>query len=293
MEAAPSDTSIHSEACMAKLEELLPSNPFVIPAEKVEEIRKACGLELEELFIHLVPLAKSFARSPISGYQVGEAALGKSGNIYLGVNLEFLHLPLNAAVHGEQFLITSARHHGETEIVAIALPAAPCGHCRQFLSELHGGENILIFTPNAPPKPLSHFLPGPFGPKDLGLTANLLAKPYPSSFDQEAPLVEKALHAAICSYAPYSGAKSGVAIRTKGGKIYTGSYLENAAFNPSLSPLQAAIVILVTDLCSYEEIDEVILVEQKEAKISQEAPTRALLQALAPHARFHLESRAF
>lgn len=287
-------STVPQEVTVKKLEEAIPSNPFFIPAEQVEVILEKCNLKIEELLVQLIPIAKSFARPPVSGYRVGEAALGKSGNIYLGVNLEFSNLPLNAAVHGEQFLIANARNYGETEIVAMALSAAPCGHCRQFLTEIDETGKLLILTPDAPPRTLSSLLPEAFGPKDLGLKANLLAQPTECLWiSNETPLLLAALNAAFASYAPYSHSKSGVAIQTNDGKIYTGSYLENAAFNPSLSPLQSAVVSLVTDLRGYEEISEVMLVEQTTAKISQEMPTRALLQQLAPQAQFHLEKRDF
>lgn len=291
--ATANQTTVLSEASTIKLNEMIPSNPFVILAKQVDEILEASGLDTEELLVQLVPIARSFARPFVSGYQVGAAAIGKSGNIYLGVNLEFPGLPLNATVHGEQFLIANARNHGETEIVALAVSAAPCGHCRQFLHEIDDNGQLQILLPNTPSKTLSSLLPESFGPKDLGLAANFLAQPteYPP-FTQESPLVAKALKAAFASYAPYSHSRSGVAIRTIDGKIYTGSYLENAAFNPSLSPLQTAIVALVTDLRSYEEISEVVLVEQSAAKISQES-ARELLNQLAPHAQFYLEKREF
>ena len=62
--------------------------------------------------------------------------LGASGCLYVGVNLEFARLPLYNSVHAEQFLLINALHHGEREIRRLAVSAAPCGHCRQFYSEL-------------------------------------------------------------------------------------------------------------------------------------------------------------
>ena len=59
-----------------------------------------------------------------------------SGRLYAGVNLEFPGLPLQHSVHAEQFLITSAAWHGERGLRRIAVNAAPCGHCRQFIAEL-------------------------------------------------------------------------------------------------------------------------------------------------------------
>ncbi len=63
-------------------------------------------------------------------------ALGASGRIFFGVNLEFARLPLYNSVHAEQFLVANALHHGERELRKLAVSAAPCGHCRQFFSEL-------------------------------------------------------------------------------------------------------------------------------------------------------------
>ena len=62
--------------------------------------------------------------------------LGKSGRLYVGVNLEFPRLPLQHSVHAEQFLIANAAWHGERGLKRIAVNAAPCGHCRQFIAEL-------------------------------------------------------------------------------------------------------------------------------------------------------------
>lgn len=285
---------VYSEDSMIKLKEMLPRNPFMIPKEHVDVMLQTCSLTVEDLLIQLIPVAQSFARPPISNYHVGAAALGQSGNIYLGVNLEFLGLPLNEAVHGEQFLIAHARNHGETEIIAMALSAAPCGHCRQFLHEMDENGRLQIIMPDTLSTPLSAFLPKPFGPKDLNLPGNLLVQPvnYPS-FSDETPLIEQALHAAIASYSPYSHSRSGVAIQTKDGRIYKGSYLENAAFNPSLSPLQAALVVLVTDLRAFDEISEVVLVEHIEAKISHKGSIQALLKHIAPSSNFKLENREF
>jgi hypothetical protein len=39
-------------------------------------------------------------------------------------------------VHGEQFLIANLLLHKERSLQSLAISAAPCGHCRQFYSEL-------------------------------------------------------------------------------------------------------------------------------------------------------------
>lgn len=75
----------------------------------------------------------------------------------------------------------------------------------------------------------------------------------------EVPFLEAtkaALRQAVHSYAPYSHCPSGLAIVTAAGAVYSGPYLESAAFNPSLGPLQAAVIDAVTDgIAYYTEVD--------------------------------------
>ena len=250
-------------------------NTFVIPAEKVKE----SGMPVEEFLMQQVPIARTFARPPVSDYYVGVAALGGSGNVYLGVNLEFAGFPLSQSVHGEQFAITMARNFGETKVVAMAMSAAPCGHCRQFLNEI--GEDMILILPSGKGH-LSSFLPDAFGPHDLGLEGGLLELIIVGA--DEWTLVGQAKAAAKRSYAPYTFRKAGVAIGTKDGSCFTGSYLENAAYNPSLPPLQAALIELVAHGKLYEEIAEVVLVEGKDS--GHEILTREIIKSIAPHAKF-------
>lgn len=65
-------------------------------------------------------------------------------------------------------------------------------------------------------------------------------------------------------------------------------YIENAAFNPSLPPLQAAIIMARGyGVTSFDDIDLVVLAERDgSAGVSQEAGTRELLRLLAPEAAF-------
>lgn len=52
----------------------------------------------------------------------------------------------------------------------------------------------------------------------------------------------EALQEAVGSYAPYSRCPAGLAIVTAEGDVYSGGYVESAAYNPSMPPLQTAIV---------------------------------------------------
>jgi cytidine deaminase len=224
---------------------------------------------------------------------VGIVAQGVSGSLYLGFNIEFPGHALGFAVHGEQAALSSAYMHGEQGVLSIALTAAPCGHCRQFMNELAPDGNIEILVEGSAPTKLAALLPLAFGPKDLGRKegafpvkrTNLIAANGSTPADT---LFQAALDAARSSYAPYSGAYSGVAIGTRSGRIYSGSYLENVAFNPSLSPLQTALVQLILAGEDYRALARVALAEISRAKISQRSATEAVLSAIAPSVRLEI-----
>lgn len=277
----------------ARLKAMLGPNPFVISAQKAESLQQALGLDRASLLQALVPVAREHARPPISNYQVGAAGLGKSGQIYLGVNLEFGGNALNQTVHGEQFTVANALRNGEEGLEMLAVSAAPCGHCRQWLNEVNGGGDLTILTPNSPPTPLKELLPASFGPADLGVTGGLLS-PQANVLDGGAlagddAAAQAALQAARASYAPYSHSPSGVAIEMTDGHVVSGSYAENAAFNPSLSPLQAALIGLVAEGRDYRDILRAVLVERQGAPASQESATETLLESIAPAARFEMK----
>jgi cytidine deaminase len=278
----------------AALKAMLPDHPFVISADKAKELQKALNLSTEQLLMALIPVAKEYARPPISNFHVGAAGLGKSGQIYLGVNLEFPGNALNQTVHGEQFTVTNALRNGEQGLDMLAVSAAPCGHCRQWLNEVTGGADLKILTPDNPPTPLKELLPASFGPGDLGVTGALLSpqeqhlQEHPGQLHSDPSLAAASLQAADASYAPYSHSPSGVAVRLKDGTMYTGKYSENAAFNPSLSPLQGAIIGMVAEGRSYDEIEHVVLTEKGGAPASQQAATRTLLESVNPEAGFEL-----
>jgi cytidine deaminase len=279
---------------------------FVIPASEAESMAQDSNLTVPQLLPTLVPSAKSLARPPISRYHVGAVGLGSSGRVFLGVNLEFPNLPLHHSVHAEQFLLTNLYLNAEPRLHYFAVSSAPCGHCRQFLQEVRDAPDInLLITSNSDPyTPLSNFLSHRFGPHDLlPEDVPLLLEPHHNKLsflsDTQIKLCNgvcavgrelryAALEAANSSHAPYSGCPSGVALVDCEGKVYTGPYMESAAFNPSMGPVQAALVAYVAngDGGGYERIVGAVLVEKEEAVVKQEQTARLLLQAISPKCEF-------
>jgi len=273
----------------------------VLPRDRVSELLAALGVDIWTLMIRLLPVAAAYARPAVSDYYVGAVALGMPpaspesgpGSLYFGSNMEFPGQALSACVHGEQSATNNAWLHDETGLRALAINAAPCGYCRQFLNELsnaNDGFEVLLrrkgdVGPDAHTRrPFSYYLPDAFGPKDHGLHGGLMkAESHDLTVSASDALSTAALTAANASYSPYKENFSGVALRSADGNVYAGRYAENAAANPSLSPLQSALAFMSMNLPvqSNLEIRAATLVE-RESKISQRSVTEAVLSAVAP-----------
>ncbi len=226
----------------------------------------------------LLAEAATYAKPPVSNFKVGSVARGTSGKTYLGTNVEFAGEALSFTVHAEQAAVVNAWMNGETGIDVVATSAAPCGYCRQFLNELVTASDLTIVMPGEERR-LSELLPGSFGPRDLGVTSGLLAPVANGlTIDEEDDLARAALAAANMSYAPYSRSFAGVALRTHAGAILSGAYAENAAFNPSLSPLEAALSQLNMSGGVWSDIAEVVLVQ---AGTMHTSATRTVLSAVS------------
>ena len=96
-------------------------------------------------------------------------------------------------------------------------------------------------------------------------------------------LSQAAIRAANQSHTPYSQSPSGVALELRDGTIFSGSYAENAAFNPTLPPLQGALNLLSLNGYDYPDIQRAILAERADAPLIQWDATAATLKALGCH----------
>ncbi|WP_420283181.1 cytidine deaminase [Serratia liquefaciens] len=258
-----------------------PDFPAMLKAEQVDAIKQRCGLDDDALAFALLPLAAACSLAPISQFYVGAIARGQSGNLYLGANMEFSGAPMQQTIHAEQCAVTHAWLRGESALASITVNYTPCGHCRQFMNELNSGTTLKIRLPGREPATLGDYLPDAFGPKDLNI-ATLLMDRVDHGFQLTLTdeLEMAALAAANQSHAPYSNAHSGVALEAEDGTIYSGRYAENAAFNPSLPPLQAALILMNVSGGDCQKVVRAVLAEPDSAILTQWDATRATLAAL-------------
>ncbi|AIP94501.1 cytidine deaminase [Salmonella enterica] len=257
--------------------------PAMLAAEQVSTLKNATGLDEDALAFALLPLAAACARTDLSHFNVGAIARGVSGNWYFGANMEFLGATMQQTVHAEQSAISHAWLCGEKGLAAVTVNYTPCGHCRQFMNELNSGLDLRIHLPGRAPHTLRDYLPDAFGPKDLEIKTLLMDEQDHGFALTGDTLTQAAITAANKSHMPYSQSPSGVALECKDGRIFTGSYAENAAFNPTLPPLQGALNLLSLHGYDYPDIQRAILAEKGDAALIQWDATAATLKALGCH----------
>jgi cytidine deaminase len=127
---------------------------------------------LKRELIHRARLARRRAYAPYSGYAVGAALLASSGKIYTGVNVENAAYPTGTCAERSAAFHAVGRGERAFEAVAVVTEngVAPCGACRQVLSEF-GPEMIVLIADNdgrlVRQLKLSQLLPYAFGPRHL------------------------------------------------------------------------------------------------------------------------------
>jgi len=293
-------------ALRAELDALWETGGVVAPA-LVERVRASVGGDLGAAMMRLLPLAQHYAVVPVSYFRVGAVAAGlpatrgASPALYLGANYEFEGVALSFTIHAEQCATNNAWLHGERGLSLLAVTAAPCGYCRQFLNELSTATKLSVLLPAATRRgfdatPLTKLLPRSFGPTDLGIAGGLmdpaLAAPTLALAGRASrdAVVTAALEAARRSYAPYptdtAGQFAGVALQLADGRVFAGRYAGNAAYNPSFSPLESVLAFahVNSPLGAARRVKRCVLVEVP-TLASQRSATEAVLAVVAPRVR--------
>ena len=122
---------------------------------------------LQDRLVKTASEVRLAAHAPYSKFCVGAALLTKSGNVFVGCNVE--NISLRLTICAEQPAVAAAVAAGETDFVAIAVvadskePAMPCGACRQVLAEFNPSIEITSSTVDGRTETvsLSELLPRP------------------------------------------------------------------------------------------------------------------------------------
>ncbi len=285
---------VASEPLRNALWELVSDSGFkgVISEEEVLKLAAVGKLPGEKMLLVLAEVAQVYAVPSISNFHVGAIAQGASSkSFYMGANIEFAGQALSFTLHAEQAATTNAWNNDEEGLLLLAVNAAPCGYCRQFLNELMTAKKLMVALEGSPAEPLAKLLPKPFGPEELGVKeAEALMSPQDHNLELAEESTDLAVLAALAAanqcYAPMSYTEppypcyAGVAIETAN-QIFTGRLGENVAYNPSISPLEAAMTMWTFGAAADEPVQRVVLVQVEGTIADQTTATEAVLGTLA------------
>lgn len=126
-----------------------------------------------ESLIALAAKAMEKSYSPYSNFKVGAALLLKNGEVVTGCNIE--NAAYSPCICAERLAFFKAVGSGEKEFLKIAVVGgkdgekadlcAPCGVCRQVMSEFCGGDFIILIREkdgSVSEKSLNTLFPFPF-----------------------------------------------------------------------------------------------------------------------------------
>lgn len=248
---------------------------------------------VEELMLMALSPARGIARPPISNFFVGAVGLEReTGNLILGGNVEFPGTHLGFTIHGEGFIFTRAASRG-TSVETIAIGEAhPCAHCRQYISEFATSRELTLIDPLGHRLTMAQLYPWPFDPDYLG-ERGAVAGSYDATLelaanDWPATIGDRLLDAGRRAHAPYSKCPGAVVLALSDGQLISGFSIESVAFNPSMGPLQAAMINLIAHGYGAADIAEVALATRLGGDVDYSLSVTELLGRLAPAAPLNI-----
>lgn len=278
-----------------------------LPSASVGALIDSFGLDgPDPVLLAALPHAVARADPPISGFRVGAVGLeAESGDVLLGWNLEFPGAELGRTVHAEGAVAVRSFLRGTSISTLAVREARPCAFCRQILAEFAWGPGLRVIDPLGQTRTLEDLYPWPFTPDGLGVTpagpttraplptvdAGTGASPAWAELglrdDPAVPaeVVSALLAAGRSAHAPYSACPAAVALRCRDGTLIAGRTLESVAFDPTMGPLQVALVALRASGRGYADIDAAWLASFAGGAVDDVGPTRHLLSAIAPDVR--------
>jgi cytidine deaminase len=264
----------------------------VITADEAKSLCEWFALEgIEQLMLLVLPHAQKLARPQISAFEVGAVGLERdTGAIIVGGNIEFPGTHLGLTLNGEGFVATRAFSRGHALAMIALEEAHPCGHCRQYLSEFATSSALVLIDPLGHRLTLGDLYPWPFDPAYLGESGAVPGKEYWPDLQLEPNTIPPNVAAKLewagrRAYAPYSKCPSAVVLGLQDGGLIAGVTIESVAYNPTIGPMQAALVDLVAHGYEYADIAEAALAAPRGGFVDFTASTAELLGRIAPDVR--------
>jgi cytidine deaminase len=260
----------------------------VLPKQQAEALIARYGLGgVEELMLLALVPARNFAKPPISSFFVGAVGLEReTGNLVLGGNMEFPQTHLGFTVHGEGFVFTRAASRGTTISHLAIGEAHPCAHCRQYLSEFAATRELVLIDPLGHRLSMAELYPWPFDPIYLGEAGYVsgTGDTGRSLADNDLPptIAAALLAAAQRAHAPYSKCPGAVVLSLRDGGLIAGFAIESVAFNPTMGPLQAALINLNANGYEPGDIASAALATRLNGDVDYSVSTAELLGKVAP-----------
>lgn len=267
----------------------------VLLAKQAGEICAAHGISSDELMLLALGTARDFAHPPISDFYVG--CVGReagSGNLVFGGNLEFVGAHIGNTVHGEGFVFTRAFSRG-TAIETIAIDEAhPCAHCRQYLSEFAATAALTLIDPLGHRLKMADLYPWPFDPDYLGEKGIVAGAVHHAELelagagDLSVAAAAKLTSLGRHSYTPYGKSPAAVLLRLSDGTLVGGGAIESVSFNPTISPLQAAMIDLFAHGYAASDISAATIAVSGKALVDYDRHAAAALAVIAPAVRLQV-----
>lgn len=132
-------------------------------------------METKEL-IEAAKEARKLSYSPYSNFAVGAVVLTKDGRVFNGTNVENASYPLCMCAERNALYNAYMNGYKKDDFVALAIiadtdePCAPCGACRQVISELFPNDAKIIMANmkgDIKESTIDELLPLSFSAKDL------------------------------------------------------------------------------------------------------------------------------
>jgi len=156
-------------------QQLIANRNRLTQIEEDEQLTEDEKWELDQL-IDLSIQSKDHSYSPYSKFRVGCILKTQTGEFYKGCNVE--NASYGLAICAERTAIVKAVSEGHREFSTIVISSdlssnfiAPCGACRQFMSEF-GNFDVYLTKPDKSYKKftVADLLPESFTPKDLNIS---------------------------------------------------------------------------------------------------------------------------